>query len=233
MQAVNFQESAVRLAPNDTKLWLGLADLYEAQGRFAEAEPLLKRALVINAKVLGPDHVNVAADLTGLAAVYRDQGRYKDAEALLKHALEINEKALGPEHQSVSSTLTLLGGIYEIQNRHAEAEPLFSRALGIMVKALGTDNPRVASSLNNFAAVLKEEGLYAQAEPIYKRAIAIDEKAEPEFHRHPPKNRMFGMSFAARLLCQQALHSAYIKDASLPASLGEQQWPHAIVHALP
>ena len=36
-QAVSFQEDAVKLAPGDGKLWLGLADLYEAQGRTAEA----------------------------------------------------------------------------------------------------------------------------------------------------------------------------------------------------
>jgi Flp pilus assembly protein TadD len=32
-RAVSFQEQAVKLAPGDAKLWLGLADLYEAQGR--------------------------------------------------------------------------------------------------------------------------------------------------------------------------------------------------------
>jgi Flp pilus assembly protein TadD len=36
-KAVSFQEEAVKLAPNDTKLWLGLADLYDAQGRKGEA----------------------------------------------------------------------------------------------------------------------------------------------------------------------------------------------------
>ncbi len=36
-QAVSFQEDAVRLAPGDGKLRLGLADLYEAQGRTGEA----------------------------------------------------------------------------------------------------------------------------------------------------------------------------------------------------
>ncbi len=37
-QAVTFQEEAVRLAPNDAKLWSGLADLYDAQGRTAQAQ---------------------------------------------------------------------------------------------------------------------------------------------------------------------------------------------------
>ena len=36
-RAVSFQEEAVKLAPNDRKLWLGLADLYEAQGRTTKA----------------------------------------------------------------------------------------------------------------------------------------------------------------------------------------------------
>jgi len=37
-----------------------LALLYDKQGRYADAEPLLKRALAINEKALGPDHPNVA-----------------------------------------------------------------------------------------------------------------------------------------------------------------------------
>ncbi len=36
-QAVSYQEEAVKLAPTDTKLWLGLADLYDAQGRTTKA----------------------------------------------------------------------------------------------------------------------------------------------------------------------------------------------------
>jgi len=37
VKAVSFQEEAVKLAPRDNKLWLGLADLYDAQGRTAQA----------------------------------------------------------------------------------------------------------------------------------------------------------------------------------------------------
>lgn len=36
-KAVSYQEQAVQFAPNDAKLWLGLADLYEAQGRTTKA----------------------------------------------------------------------------------------------------------------------------------------------------------------------------------------------------
>src|ERR1035441_792814 len=43
-QAVSFQEEAVKLAPGDSKLWLGLADLYEAQGRTTKAAEARLRA---------------------------------------------------------------------------------------------------------------------------------------------------------------------------------------------
>jgi len=43
-QAVSFQEAAVKLAPGDAKLWLGLADLYEAQGRTTKAAEARLRA---------------------------------------------------------------------------------------------------------------------------------------------------------------------------------------------
>jgi tetratricopeptide (TPR) repeat protein len=48
--------------------------VYRAQGKYAEAERLLKRALAIREKTLGASHPDVAQTLTNLANVYRDQG---------------------------------------------------------------------------------------------------------------------------------------------------------------
>jgi tetratricopeptide (TPR) repeat protein len=59
-----------------------LAQLYRAQGRYAEAEPLMKRALAANETALGPDHLTVGSRLDNLAQLYRDQGRYAEAEPL-------------------------------------------------------------------------------------------------------------------------------------------------------
>ena len=57
-----------------------LAELYRAQGKYAEAEPLYKRALGIREKALGPDHPDVATGLNNLAELYRVQGKYAEAE---------------------------------------------------------------------------------------------------------------------------------------------------------
>lgn len=69
-----------------------LAELYRAQKRFADAEPLYKRALGIYAKGdMNPNHEPVRTALTNLAALYGDQGRNADVERLKRDALR-------PEH---------------------------------------------------------------------------------------------------------------------------------------
>jgi tetratricopeptide (TPR) repeat protein len=80
-----------------------MAMLYRAQGHYAEAEPLLKRAMAISEKALGPDHPGVAISLNNLAGLYRAQGRYGEAAPLYERALAISEKALGPQHPTTKA----------------------------------------------------------------------------------------------------------------------------------
>jgi CHAT domain-containing protein/Tfp pilus assembly protein PilF len=162
--------------PDVAKSLGSLAMLYADQGRYADAEPLYRRALAINEKRLGADHPDVATSLSGLAVLYTHQGRFADAEPLYRRALEINEKALGPDHPAVASSLNNLAFLYHNQGRYADAEPLCRRALAIREKALGPDHPDVASSLNSLGAVYQEQGRYADAEPLHNRALAIKEK---------------------------------------------------------
>ena len=47
-----------------------LGQVAKVQGRYAKAEPLIKRSLAIREKVLGPDHPDVARSLNNLAELY-------------------------------------------------------------------------------------------------------------------------------------------------------------------
>jgi tetratricopeptide (TPR) repeat protein len=132
---------------------INLALLYRVQGRYADAEPLYKRALAIGEKALGPDHPAVAIRLNNLALLYRVQGRYADAEPLYKRALAIDEKALGPDHPAVAIRLNNLAGLYRAQGHYADAEPLFKRALAIDEKALGPDHPNTKTIRDNLRSV--------------------------------------------------------------------------------
>ncbi len=105
-----------------------------AQVRYAEAEPLLQRALAIRERALGPEHPHVAASLNNLAVLYDTQGRYAEAEPLYQRSLAIREKALGPEHPDVAQSLESYAALLRETGRADEAVELEARAKAIRAK---------------------------------------------------------------------------------------------------
>ena len=85
-----------------------LAVLYRAQGKYAEAEPLYRRALAIKEKALGPEHPSVATVLANYAALLRKTNRDNEAAKLEACAKAIRAKhgqgAESPETGSVRTT---------------------------------------------------------------------------------------------------------------------------------
>ncbi len=163
----DFATGASMLARSGTYFW--------QRGRYAEAERLYERTLLVRERALGPEHLEVAESLTGLAMVCNEQGRYDEGESLLKRALAIREGALGPDHPDVASVLNHLGNAFYHRGRHAEARPVYERALAIREGALGPNSPDVAVTLTNLASVYDELGSYTEAEALNRRALATKE----------------------------------------------------------
>jgi CHAT domain-containing protein/Tfp pilus assembly protein PilF len=155
----------------------GLAQAYDAQAKYAEAEATYRRALAVTEKTLGPGHTNTAAILTRLAGVYQRQARYADAQAMYLRALAIEEKRLGQNHPDLIITLTNLGNAYQRQGKFSDAEALYRRTLGMAEAAKGAGHPDVAQILNNLAVCSSAQGKIADAERLHQRALAIREKA--------------------------------------------------------
>jgi hypothetical protein len=59
-----------------------VATLYQAVGRYTEAEPLLETASKIQQKTLGYDHPHTVASLSNLATVYDAMGQAERAKAM-------------------------------------------------------------------------------------------------------------------------------------------------------
>jgi len=86
-----------QLGPDHPQVALGLnnlAELYRAQGRYADAEPLNKRSLTIYENQLGSEHPSVTNGLNNLAFLYRTQGRYVDALPYARRAFSLIRKRL-------------------------------------------------------------------------------------------------------------------------------------------
>ncbi len=88
-------KEAEGFGPQDPRLATSLnnlAVLYEARGRYAEAEPLYKRALAIVEKALGPEHPDVATSLENYAALLRKTERTTEATKMKARAKAIRAK---------------------------------------------------------------------------------------------------------------------------------------------
>src|SRR5262245_48326554 len=82
--------------PNDVRKFVIGAEQAEARGDHAEAERLLRRALVLQEFSLGAEHIEVAKTLNNLAIVSEMTGRLGDAEACYRRAYAIAASQLAP-----------------------------------------------------------------------------------------------------------------------------------------
>jgi tetratricopeptide (TPR) repeat protein len=145
-------------------------------GNFAEAEPLMRRALSVDERSFGLNHPNVATCLNNLAALLHDTNRLEEAEPLYRRALSIDERSFGPDDPRVATCLNNLAQLLQATNRLKEAEPLYRRTLSIDEQGFGPSHPKVATHLNNLAQLLKATNRLEEAEPLYRRALSIDEE---------------------------------------------------------
>src|SRR5690606_33023899 len=111
-----------------------LAGLYLIQSRYAEAEPLYRRALAIWEKTRGPEHPDTADAVNALAVIYYRQGRDAGAEPLYRRALAISEKVLGLEHPRTAISLANLGRLRTDQEDWSDAYRLLSLASAIEIR---------------------------------------------------------------------------------------------------
>jgi tetratricopeptide (TPR) repeat protein/transcriptional regulator with XRE-family HTH domain len=140
---------------------------------YAQAEPLLRKALLIRQTTLGPEHPDTVSILNNLTMVLLQQSDLSGARQLAEHALAICEKGFGPEHPDTATSLTNLVVVLREQGAFARACPLAERALVIRKKAFGPSDPRTAQALNNLGNLLRQTGDLARARPFIEEALAI------------------------------------------------------------
>jgi len=172
----NLEDRNIAFTANQLALFLMHASLY------AGAEPLMRRALMIDEQSYGKDHPRVAIELNNLAGLLQATNRLAEAEPLMRRALTIDEQSYGKDHPTVARDLNNLAGLLQATNRLDEAEPLMRRALTIDEQSYGKDHPEVAIDLNNLALLLQATNRLDEAEPLMRRALTIDEQSYGKDH---------------------------------------------------
>jgi hypothetical protein len=172
--------------------------MYRAQGRYADAEPLYKRALAINEKSLGPEHPNVANSLNNLAALYNDQGRWAEGLPLARTAIErgyVNQR-----QRYISGAAAHLSLLLGAKNaKYLSEDKAIAESFDVVQRAAATAASAALSQLGiRFAAgnddlaqqVRKGQDLSAENQRLDKNLVAAFSK--------PPSQRDTNQEAAIR-----------------------------------
>lgn len=132
--------------------YIELGEQARLQGKYTEAEELLKKALELKS-------VNTMV-FDGLRQCYRELGKAQQGEETFKRAIELNPK----NHMAYCE----LGWCYLEQKKYSQAEESFKEAI-----ELSPWNEMVYLEL---ARCYRDQGKYAQAEESFKKAIELNPK---------------------------------------------------------
>ncbi len=223
------------------------ASLLGEQEAYQEAISLLRRALAIWVRTLGPSHPLVATVMHNLASLHSTCQDYGEAESLLHKAIGIRARLLGPAHPETLISLHNLAYIYAQQNKEREAEMSYHKAFSLGAPALGQEHPLMVEIQFHLALFYWDREKFAEAEPwlelvcmikekqvgpehletarfLHKLAVARVgteklEQAEPLYLRVlPVYQRVLGKSHAETLQCLQELALLYALQNKVEAT---------------
>jgi tetratricopeptide (TPR) repeat protein len=128
----------------------GLAQTYQTEGKYEQAEALFSKALESERPALGEAHPDSLRTLLSLGHVQLLRQKYTEAAAALRETLTRYEKAL-PESWERYNCQSLLGAALAGQKKFTEAESLLLSGFGGMVERQAFNDANHRSSLSETA----------------------------------------------------------------------------------
>ncbi len=148
------------------RLQATIGAVYTGLGMYADAQPLLARALQTQKQVLGENSPETLATANHLANAYWYQGNFQEAELLYRDIVQRRTRVLGEDHPDTLKANYDLASAYAAQKRWDEFERLARHVLDKQRRVLGTAHADVLSSMNNLQYFYFTQGRYAEAEAL-------------------------------------------------------------------
>lgn len=171
-------EEAGKSTAKDDNLYVGLSNLagmYKMQSKYALAEPIYRRAMLIQQRDFGPNDLKVAVATDNYCDILMRREKYKDAEEHYRKNLALRQNKLPADDCDIGKNMVNLAEALEELKNYDEAAALYRKGIPIMQEKLGPNDLSVAKALNNFGTLYRKQGRMEQAEPLYLRSMAIYE----------------------------------------------------------
>jgi tetratricopeptide (TPR) repeat protein len=171
------------LETGDSLTELGL--IYRGQGKHAEAQRCLRRAVTIHENSCGPDSNEAVRDLQHLAASLEESGNLDAAAAQYERLLMQIQRTVGCNLDEVAEMQCRIAGWYVRWSNYSRARELLSEAIGTFGRTKG---PRMASTLETLAHVEELSGHLRSAITELGRAAKIWEAGGPQHRTELARN---------------------------------------------
>ena len=143
-----------------------LGSAYASLGETGPAEPQLRRALALDATILGGSHPTTLRVATELAALLDAARRPAEAEGLLRSTRERAGAALGPESAASLEAGHRLGSLLRRLGRLDEAGPILKATLDARRRTLPTDDPPTLRSVRELGLLEVDRRRWPEAESL-------------------------------------------------------------------
>ncbi len=157
-------------------LQYAIASLLDDQGRYSEAENVLRRVIEVRTHVLGAEHPDTLLSRNTLANEFRYQGKFAEAEVEHRDVMNLREKILGAQHPDTLASRSSVASDLLGQGKFAEAEVEHRDVMNLREKILGPEHRDTLASRHNLAQALHYQAKNAEAEAQYRELIKLREK---------------------------------------------------------
>ncbi|KAL4236673.1 hypothetical protein ACF0H5_005057 [Mactra antiquata] len=151
---------------------VGLGTVYIEQGRVADAEPLMIRALELAVDIVGLSHPFTAAIFTKMGDISYKQGQIEKALAYHMQNLKVIRGEVGTNHPRIANMLNEIGLVYDELN-DPRAGNLYEAALTITRNTYGDNHIGTASIRYNLGAFYLGCNYFSKAKYQFKEAYKV------------------------------------------------------------
>jgi serine/threonine protein kinase len=147
-----------------------MGEVYYNLGLYKEAESLLRRALDIRTRVLGPGNRDTLSSMGSLSQVLTDESQFPEAEKTSRESYEGGRKSLGPgDPDTLLNGLSLSVVLLDL-SRFPECEAVLRELQANVGKVKDSDlSESIAQRIQtNFAIAYAYQGKFADAEKSFR-----------------------------------------------------------------
>ncbi|HEU4925651.1 MAG TPA: serine/threonine-protein kinase [Vicinamibacterales bacterium] len=195
------------------RLQATIGTVYTNLGLYRDAEPLLRRALETNRRVLGDDDAQTVTSAHQLANLLWYQDNLKEAERLYADVVARRERILGVDDPQTLRAKFDLGTLYWAQKRFDDAERITRETLERQRRVLGETHTQTQDSIHSLASIYYGQGKLPEAEALQVKVLEL-------------RRRVLGADHPETLL--DVYNLATIHDRMERAETAEQLYKSAV-----